>query len=396
MIFTWSHSFFYAQNAVSDSIQNPKTEQKDIRDVFHQILRSKKKERDENRFYWSVVPAAGYTLQTGFAGVVSANIGFYDSKLPEQKISTISASATYSEYRQILAPLYVNIWSMNNKINFISDFKYLDYPSEIYGLGGKRIPVSQNSNEAFTVDYKAVKLHQSAMFGILKNFYAGGGIFYDQFWNIKVSDSLGRQVRYLLNRNLGDSERAVGLGIRALYDSRLNQITPENGLYATVLYRPNFDFLGSHNNWSSMQFEARKYFRFPENSHNILAFWGFAWVTTSKNDPPYLLLPSTSWDDQYNTGRGYIQSRFRGRNMFYYENEYRFRLTRNGLLGGVVFANAQTFSGDLSSEYKKIYIGYGTGIRIKLNKKSNTNLAIDYGFGQDGSKGFFVNLGEVF
>jgi hypothetical protein len=40
--------------------------------------------------------------------------------------------------------------------------------------------------------------------------------------------------------------------------------------------------------------------------------------------------------------------------------------------------------------------GYGAGIRIKLNKHSNTNVAIDYAFGQGGSQGIFMNLGEVF
>jgi hypothetical protein len=35
-------------------------------------------------------------------------------------------------------------------------------------------------------------------------------------------------------------------------------------------------------------------------------------------------------------------------------------------------------------------------MRIKLVKHSSTNLCIDYGFGKDGSRGFFVNLGEVF
>jgi hypothetical protein len=31
-----------------------------------------------------------------------------------------------------------------------------------------------------------------------------------------------------------------------------------------------------------------------------------------------------------------------------------------------------------------------------MNKESSTNLSIDYGFGINGSRGFFVNLGEVF
>jgi hypothetical protein len=38
----------------------------------------------------------------------------------------------------------------------------------------------------------------------------------------------------------------------------------------------------------------------------------------------------------------------------------------------------------------------GFGLRIKVNKKTNTNLAIDYAIGVDGSRGLFVNLGEIF
>jgi hypothetical protein len=38
----------------------------------------------------------------------------------------------------------------------------------------------------------------------------------------------------------------------------------------------------------------------------------------------------------------------------------------------------------------------GVGLRIKVNKQSGANIAVDYGFGADGSHGLFVNIGEVF
>ncbi|MGH1518109.1 BamA/TamA family outer membrane protein [Chryseobacterium sp. JK1] len=382
-----------------DTLRQPAIPSKDIVDILHRILHKKSNEdtvRAGKKFNWSLIPAAGYTLQTGFAGVVSGNIGFYQQNSKDQKISNITTSYTYSQYKQTIFPLYANIWTKGNKINLISDFKYLNYPSEIYGLGGKRISIEANSNTAYTVNFKYIKLHQSIMFKVLKDLYAGGGIYYDQFWNIKVTDSLGTRISHLLTRDLKTYERASGIALKALYDNRLNQINPQNGEYLSVTYRPNFTFLGSQSNWSSLQIDARKYIRFPAKSENILAFWGFAWLNTSKNTPPYLMLPSTGWDDQNNLGRGYIQSRFRGRNMYYYENEYRFGITRNGLLGGVVFANVQSFSADLSEEYKKLLLGYGVGLRVKLNKHSNTNLCIDYAFGQNNSHGFFANIGEVF
>jgi hypothetical protein len=66
------------------------------------------------------------------------------------------------------------------------------------------------------------------------------------------------------------------------------------------------------------------------------------------------------------------------------------------LLGGVLFANAESFSEQTGNNFSVISPGYGAGIRVKLNKFSRTNLGLDYGFGANGSGGFFVNLGEVF
>jgi hypothetical protein len=78
------------------------------------------------------------------------------------------------------------------------------------------------------------------------------------------------------------------------------------------------------------------------------------------------------------------------------ESEYRFGITENGFLGGVVFANMQSVSEIQGKALNNFLPGYGAGIRIKLSKHSNTNVAIDYGIGQGGSKGIFMNLGEVF
>jgi hypothetical protein len=78
------------------------------------------------------------------------------------------------------------------------------------------------------------------------------------------------------------------------------------------------------------------------------------------------------------------------------EAEYRFVVSHNGLFGGVIFVNAESFSDILTGKYTVISPGGGLGIRIMLNKFSRTNIALDYAWGTQGSQGFFVNLGEVF
>ncbi|HSZ24127.1 MAG TPA: hypothetical protein VK766_00310 [Cytophagaceae bacterium] len=346
--------------------------------------------RKSGQPYLSFVPAAGYTLQTGFAGVVSSNIAFYTSDSADQKLSSINASISYSQHNQVIFPIQLSLWTKENKYNIVSEVRYMKYPSPTYGLGG-----SSSFRNGYTVDFSYLKFHQTIYKRVLKNTYAGIGYFLDYLWNIReIGQPANMQTsfeKYGFNR----TEIASGVALRFLHDSRLNQINPKNGFYSNIVYRPNFTFMGSQNNWESLLLEFRKYLRLPGRSKNVIAFWSYNWLTTG-GKPQYLLLPSTGWDDTYNTGRGYIQGRFRGKNMLYLESEYRFGITRNGLLGGVVFANIESFSGALDKKLENISPGWGAGLRIKLNKFSGANLCIDYGFGLDGSRGFFVNLGEVF
>jgi hypothetical protein len=231
---------------------------------------------------------------------------------------------------------------------------------------------------------------------VVKNLYAGLGYYYDQFWNIHEITPPAGVVTSFERYGLSKSETASGVALRLLFDSRKNQVNPANGFYANVVYRTNYKFMGSDGDWHSLLVDLRKYIKLTHDGRHILALWHFDWLSANGGKVPYLLLPSTGWDDNFNTGRGYIQGRYRGQDMFYNEAEYRFAVSRNGLFGGVIFANAESFTRNFATRYNFIEPGYGAGIRIKLNKNSGANICIDYGFGTQGSQGLAVNLGEVF
>jgi hypothetical protein len=129
--------------------------------------------------------------------------------------------------------------------------------------------------------------------------------------------------------------------------------------------------------------------------NNVLAFWSYNVFTLSGN-PPYLDLPGTGTDTYNNTGRGYVYDRFIGKKMIDLEAEFRYHITRNGLLGGVLFANAESLSEMNSNQFQVISPAAGIGLRIKFNKFSNTNVGVDFAVGVHGSQGFYGNLGEVF
>lgn len=369
----------------------------DIGDLFRKILRKKQPVvrdsiiRSTKKVFVTVLPVAGYSLQTGLAASLTAGVAFTMGTAADQKVSNLLTNVTYTQYHQVLFPFAVNMWMKNNKFNIVLDYRFLKYPSTNYGLGGYT-----TESDGYTIDFKYIKLHQSVLKELRRNFYGGLGFYYDHFWNVTEVDPPSGVKTSFQKYGAKPTETAAGLAFKLLYDSRNNQVNPANGNYASMVFRPNFVFLGSDNNWQALQIECRKYIDCSGRRNNTLALWSYNWLTLGNSKPPYLSLPSTGWDDQYNTGRGYIQSRYRAKQMIYAEAEYRFGITNNGLLGAVAFANAQSFSKNITGQLNVIAPGYGAGLRIKLNKHSDTNLCVDYGFGLNGSKGLFLNLGEVF
>ncbi|REA60456.1 hypothetical protein DSL64_15205 [Dyadobacter luteus] len=360
----------------------------DLIDIAKRILRKENKaESPPRKVNFSIVPAIGYTLSTGFVGLASANAAFHLSEEESTaNLSSVSASFNYSQYGQLTIPVQTNIWTKGNRYNIVTDWRYFKYPQDTYGLGGNS--VEENASKLI---YSHIRLHQLVLKKISGSFYAGVGYMLDKRWKIKEEGFNADVAAY----GLPHKSMSSGLLLSALFDNRKNSINPEGGFYGNIRYRINQKFLGSDSNWESLVMEFRKYINFPAGSKNTLALWNLNWLTLS-GKPPYLDLPSTAWDVTNNTGRGYIQGRFRSPQMLYVESEYRFALTQNGLLGGVVFANAQSFSNWPSKRFSTIAPGAGVGLRLKVNKASRTNVGIDYGFGAKGSRGVFVNLGEIF
>ena len=384
-----------------DSLEITETErirlkQKDLIDVMAILIRSpglvkhNSVHKKTERIHFSVAPGIGYTLSTGFAGIIASNSAFYTSDTDNAKLSNIFADVVYTQNKQLITHIQGNLWTKNNDYNIVTDWRYLKYPQKTYGLGGLT-----DLEDDFDQDYSYLRLYQTVLKSLGKYFYAGLGYSLDYHWNISETSNDIFAISDAQLYGLPPTTVSSGLNYNMLYDNRNNSINPDRGTYINLLYRQNLTFLGSDENWQSLRVDIRKYYKFPRNSENVLAFWSFNWLTLAGN-PPYLDLPSTGWDPYNNLGRGYIQGRFRGKNMFYVETEYRFKISRNGLLGGVAFLNAQTFSEWPSNNFEAINPAGGAGLRLKFNKHSKTNIAIDYGVGAGGSQGFFVNLGEVF
>jgi outer membrane protein assembly factor BamA len=368
-------------------------QQKDIVDIFQKLLtRQLRKDSalmKDNGPFFSFIPVIGYSLHTGLTGVIATSTSFYSDN-ERKKNSRILINGNYSVYHQYWFTVISNIFFEKLKLHLTGDTRYYKFPTITYGLG----PKSTFSNPLH-IDYSYLRFYQVVFREIASNLFVGMGYNLDLHWNIEADSVPGIDLDQFVKYQKGNQSISSGVSLNIQYDNRNNAVNPQNGIYANIQVRPKLTFLGSNKNWQSLLIDIRRYVKLPVSSHNILAFWSYNVITLS-GTPPYLDLPSIGWDNYSTTGRGYAPGRYTGRNLIYLESEYRFSLTGNGLLGGVIFGNVQSIPNSISDNIRPIIPGGGFGLRIKINKYSGTNLAIDYGFGIRGSHGFFFNMGEVF
>ncbi|HEY1056254.1 MAG TPA: BamA/TamA family outer membrane protein, partial [Emticicia sp.] len=305
-------------------------------------------------------------------------------------VSVLNLLAIYTQNKQTILQYTTSYFSKNNKYYFSNDWRLMNYPQATYGLG-----MHTSLENAIDMNFRYLKLYQTLMRSIGKNLYVGIGYQFDYHWKIR-SAIKGDEVEHISDYTLGITGKSVSSGptLSLLFDSRTNSLSATQGFYTNIVFKQSLKSLGSNTNYQSLLVDARKYFNLSGNTNHILAFWSYNFFTSGT--VPYLDMPSTGWDTNVNTGRGFIQGRFRGKNLMYFEAEYRFALTRNQFLGGVLFSNLQTVSEITNNKFEKLIPAIGAGLRIRVNKFSRANLAIDYGIGGDGSKNLYFNFGEVF
>jgi len=170
------------------------------------------------------------------------------------------------------------------------------------------------------------------------------------------------------------------------------------GYYFSLNWQGGFKFTGNDRRSNLYQIEWRSYHGLSKrNPSHLISFWlmgNFA----EEGTLPYMILPATAYDQTGRSARGYTQGRFRGNNMAYGEVEYRFPISQcGGLFGGVLFANATTANNPFLSLslFESIKPAYGFGLRVKMDKNSRTNLAVDLAFGHQ-SMGFYLAVSETF
>lgn len=186
-------------------------------------------------------------------------------------------------------------------------------------------------------------------------------------------------------------EISSSLMLNFILDKRDNQLNPYTGTYFNVYSRLSYEWLGSTTEYQFVQYDYRQYWEMPWLNKNILGLWGTGAFTFG--DPVYTGLPAIASDPFLRSGRGWTAGRLKGMDMMYTELEY--RMPVYNLLGVVGFVNGSQFS-DMDRNFGELKLGYGFGLRMKLNKESRSNFALDFGWNEEGYAGFYMQLNETF
>jgi hypothetical protein len=371
-------------------------ESRDVMDVVHDILhgprvKTRLEGETETGFRWVIIPSLSYNPVYEFAIGASATGAGRLGGDPAGRISTLSLSGNYSTTQQVQVQVRGDMFFASDDMLLRLDTRYLDTTRPSFVLG----PV-QNDLSEYPMKYKLVRGYGTLCRRVQGPVYAGVGMHLDSFADILDERAEDGELTPYAEYAGGTPTDAhsIGFSFNLLGDSRDNPVNPRSGYLISTFFRANLTELGSDTNWQEMWAEYRVYPHLPGKSRNRLAFWLYTWFTFGQ--PPFLNLPHVGGDTYARSGRGYLIGRIRSQNLVYLESEYRVELRRDGLLGAVFFVNGTSAALPESGVFGRLDSGGGAGLRLKLNKKSDTNFAVDLGWGDGDSFGVFFGTTEVF
>ncbi|WP_082632120.1 BamA/TamA family outer membrane protein [Algoriphagus resistens] len=369
-----------------------------------------------NNFGILPLPAVAYNPANGWMFGVAASTSWFLGNPVTTHQSNLVFNFLYTTKKQWIISSKSNVFLADDQWNLIGDWRYFITSQPTYGLGSTTpndLSFEQIDQSAVVVgeqqmDFTLIRFYETILRRIgYSKFYLGVGYHLDihqkiQSYTETPIDFSAEFSHNYYNESVGipiNEYTLSGISINGIMENRDVAVSPYERNYTMISLKINPEFLGSDKTSSTLLLDYRHYFNLSESrKRHIIAAWAYGNFLVS-GDLPYMNLPSIGWDMFGRSGRGYAQGRFRGENMVYSEVEYRFPLLRNKeLFGGTVFINAASFSSKMTGEklMEQINPGYGVGLRVMINKEKRTTITADYGFGQKGNSGFYLNINESF
>ncbi|HEY7290354.1 MAG TPA: BamA/TamA family outer membrane protein [Vicinamibacterales bacterium] len=388
----------------SSAVKMPALATTDVGDLWHwfrhhgETAEPDRNEVAQGKRFIVIAPTIGSKPSTGFTGGLNTNMAFFSGDPATTHISSASAGFKISQKQQVLTGARFNIFTHDDRWFVQGDNRFSWTSQNTFGLGADSLPTSGEN-----IKYDFVRLSETAYRHLRRGLFVGAGLTFNSHTDVRPGTTA--QAGWDESAYVAYSEahgfpvagqQSSGATFGVIYDTRDNAINAQRGWVGSATYRTYFDgFLGGDSTWQQLTLDARTYKRLTHDGRQRLAFWFMSDLVVG-GTAPYFDLPATASDGR--SARGYGEGRYRGDHLVYGEVEYRGALTPSGLIGFVAFANTTTVDDPADSLrlFESWAPGAGFGFRVMLNKRSRTNLAMDYGWGKQGSRGFYLGIQEAF
>ena len=323
-----------------------------------------------------IAPIPAYSPQLGWnltlGGAYFLDIGEKDADVSPSLVGGFAMAAENGSYAYG-AGTYLHL--LNDKLRVKAGAAQIDIRYRFYGIGNEidflNIDVLQEGPAYFL----------TGSWNVWKKLYVGLGYrrgSVDTRLRFDVDDSSFFDP--VLNIELG----AISIPIEI--DSRDHEQFPRNGwqiLGQTVLYRES---VGSDFEAETYKLSINRYF--PMRETDVLA--ARLVVRSASEDVPFFLLSTFGGTTDL---RGYPSGRYRDRQMYAMQTEYRWQFSDRWIFTG--FAGVGEVAEHFSEMGRNFLPAGGVGARFVLSEKHKIGLSFDVATGKDGTEVYF-GVGEAF
>jgi hypothetical protein len=328
------------------------------------------------------VPLVNYSPETRWGFGLGTQVLFRTRSTDSTgNLSNIGFAFVFTLNRQFIVNPNWDIFWRKGQIRMTGALLWQRYPDSFFGLGNDN--PSANS-ENFSSDYILARNRFTRQ--IAPHFQLGVQYRFEHMYGMKTKAGGIFDTKDVPGEN---GYTASGLGIAMIYDTRDHNLYPFKGWYMILSHHTYSHFLGGNTDLTSLRIDLRKYFNPGKGSH-VIALQAVAQVNS--NVPPFKMMSTFGGNELM---RGYFFGRNRDQHMYALTAEYRFPIFWKFI--GVAFASTGNAVGPYSSPgFNKLKFAGGGGIRFTIDAKERINVRFDAGFGIDGSRGFYLAIGEAF
>ena len=339
----------------------------DATDLFTAVGLSEKESKQPEPYkpLLTILPVIGSNPTQGVLAGVAVIVGIYLGDPETTTISNISANILYTTKNQFLSGINSVLMLNNNSWQLQGDWRFLIFNQDTFGLGTKGPGETSGGftlngygttslvKGAQPMDLNLIRIRENFLKRVTETFYIGPGFDFDRYYAIDDSLlDLGATPPVVTSHYAYST--ALGFDPGAYNTSAAE---PEPGLG-----QPRFDHqpLPGHLRRARLPVVPALARGAPGQLAALRRVPGVPGALQDGAEERARLLggvPEQRDRDAALPRRSrpsagtrepdrprLVQGRFRGTAEIYAEAEWRFRITDNGLLGGVVFANAETFS----------------------------------------------------